>query len=61
LLGGVIASSVLFRFREDAKESGIASGHPTPKGKPARKEEQPGDQAVEQVEGADSGHTDEEE
>src|SRR6266702_1910773 len=61
LLGRVIACLVLFRFRQDAKKSGIASGHPTPEGKPARKKEQPGDQTVEQVEGTDSGHTDEEE
>src|SRR6266567_468492 len=61
LLGSVVARLVLFRFRQDAKKSGITSGHPTPEGKPARKKEQPGDQTVEQVEGADSSHTNEEE
>src|SRR5438552_12840041 len=61
LLGSVVARLVLFRFRQDAKKSGIASGHPTPEGEPAREKEQPGDQTVEQVEGADSRHTYEEE
>src|SRR5580693_3636581 len=61
LLGRVIACLVLFRFRQDAKKSGIASGHPTAESEPAHKEEQPGDETVEQVECADSGHTYEEE
>src|SRR5258708_33032947 len=61
LLCRVIPLLVLFRFRQDAKKSGIASGHPAPESEPAREEEQSGDQTVEQVEGADRGCTDEEE
>ena len=61
MLGRVIPCLVLFRFRQDAKKSGIASGHPAPESEPAREEEQSGDQTVEQVEGADRGCTDEEE
>ena len=35
--------------------------HPAAESEPAGKEQQPGDQTVEQVESADSSHTDEEE
>lgn len=61
MLRGVVTSLEPFRFRQDAKQSGIASGHPASKSEPAREEKQPGDQTVEQVEGADSSDTDEEE
>jgi hypothetical protein len=50
-----------FRFGKDAKKRGVASGAPATESEPARKEQQPGHQTVEQVEGADSSYTDEEE
>ena len=61
MLRRVVTGLEAFRFRKDAKKRGIASGHPAAESEPARKEQQPGDQTVEQVEGADSSHTDEEE
>jgi hypothetical protein len=57
----VVSGLEAFGFGKDAKKCGIASGYPTAESEPARKEQQPGDQTVEQVEGADSSDTNEEE
>src|SRR6266567_2432396 len=61
LLACVIEALVIHSRKTEHYTQVSALGHPAPESEPARKEEQPSDQTVEQVEGADSGHTDEEE